>query len=55
MKHWKTTLGGAVSGLASLFAGIEMVRHGQAEQGYALILAGAGLIYKGWNSADKGQ
>ena len=53
MAHWKTTLGGLVSGLAAIFGGIEAIRKGQMEPGITLIIGGAGLIYKGWNAADR--
>jgi len=53
LKNWKTTLGGAVSGLAAIFGGIESIRQGHFEMGYSAIVMGAGLLYKGWNAKDK--
>lgn len=53
MKDWKTTLGGAVSGLASIFGGVEAIRQGHFEMGASALIAGIGLLFKGWASKDK--
>ena len=53
MQNWKTTLGGAVSGLAAIFVGIEALRQGNIETGLSGIAMGLGLAFKGWNAKDK--